>query len=299
MSTPPDAPRTARGDTPQARRTPRAAAAGRWGLLPTRWRMRRSPRWWQEILFILISYLLYSKVRNNVGGTTVADCRRADTLSALQRIACGRALDIWHFERAIGTGFELGMNKAVAKVEWLATFANYWYALAHFIVTIGVLVWVYRRHPLQYRGLRTVLYGTNLVALFGYTFYELAPPRMLTQIGFIDTVVKFHTWGSWGSGGVASVSNQFAAMPSMHVAWSTWSAIAIWELARRRRVKVLGCLYPVVTFLVIVATANHFWLDALGGLVALWIGFLIQRVLSGQPAVDVNLEHQDQAATAL
>jgi hypothetical protein len=298
MSTAPDASGTAHRDRSPTHPA-RASAPGKWGLLPSRWRLRRSPRWWQELLFIVISYLLYSRVRNNVGATTAADCRLTDTLSPLQRIACGRALDIWHFERAIGTGFELGFNKAIAGVSWLASAANYWYALAHFVVTIGVLVWVYRRHPLQYRGLRTVLYSMNLVALFGYTFYELAPPRMLTQVGFIDTVVRFHTWGSWGSGGVASVSNQFAAMPSMHIGWSTWSAIALAQLARRKWVKVLGCAYPVVTFLVIVATANHFWLDALGGLVALWLGFLIQRLLSGQPAVDVTLEHDDASAMAL
>ncbi|MDQ1709418.1 MAG: hypothetical protein QOG49_803, partial [Frankiaceae bacterium] len=266
MSTPADAQGTAAGDSPPARRTPRAAAAGRWGLLPSRWRLRRSPRWWQEILFILISYVLYSKVRNNVGGVVSADCGARATLSDLQRIACNRALDIWHFERALGTGFELAMNKAVAKIQWLALAANYWYAIAHFIVTVGVLIWIYRRHPLQYRGLRTALYSTNVAALLGYTFYELAPPRMLTQVGFVDTVVRFHTWGSWGSGGVASVSNQFAAMPSMHIGWSTWVAIALVRLSRRTWVRVLGVLYPCVTFFVIVVTANHFWLDALGGL---------------------------------
>lgn len=271
---------------------------GRWGLLPSRWRLRRAPRWWQEITFIVISYLLYSQVRNNVGGTTATDCGARASLGPLQRVACDRALDIWHFERALGTGFELGFNKTLAGVSWLASAANYWYAVAHFVVTIAVLVWVYRRHPLQYRGLRTVLYSANVVALIGYTFYELAPPRMLTQLGFIDTVVKFHTWGSWGSGGVASVSNQFAAMPSMHVAWSTWSAIALVQLSSRMWVRVLGGVYPFITFLVIVGTANHFWLDALGGLVALWLGFLIQRALSGQQAVDVSLERHELPATA-
>ncbi|MEP7055066.1 MAG: phosphatase PAP2 family protein [Actinomycetota bacterium] len=297
MSTAPDASGPAHRDRSPAHH-PRNAP-GRWGLLPSRWRMRRSPKWWQEIAFIVISYLLYSRVRNTVGGTVAADCRLTGTLSPLQRIACGRALDLWHFERAIGTGFELGFNKALARVPWLASLANYWYAIAHFVVAVGVLIWIYRRHPLQYRGLRTVLYSTNLMALFGYAFYELAPPRMLTQVGFVDTVVKFHTWGSWGSGGVASVSNQFAAMPSMHVGWSVWSAIALAQLSSKNWVKVLGCLYPVVTFFVIVGTANHFWLDALGGLIALWLGFLIQRVLSGQPAVDMQLEHQEQSATAL
>lgn len=279
-------------DSVQTRR--RTQATARWGLLPGRWRLRRRPRWWQEAIFIGISYVLYGQVRSSVGATTTADCGVRGGLSDLQRVACDRGLDIWHFERALGLGFELRFNRFVARTETLAVLANYWYAIAHFAVTIGVLIWLYRRHPLQYRGLRTALYATNLVALFGYTFYELAPPRMLTQIGFIDTVVTFHTWGSWGSGGVASVSNQFAAMPSMHIGWSVWSALCLVWLSPHRWVRVLGALYPVITFLVIVGTGNHFWMDALGGLVALWVGFLIQRVLSGQPAVDVSLEDADE-----
>jgi hypothetical protein len=296
MSSASDEPRSTRGDS-HAARPSRAQTPGRWGLLPSRWRLRKSPKWWQEVAFILISYVLYSQVRNRVGSTRAADCGQAHLLSDLQTAACNRALDIWHFQRAIGTGFELAVNKAVAGIEWLAVAANYWYALAHFIVTIGVLVWIYRRHPLQYRGLRTALYSTNMFALFGYAFYELAPPRMLTQVGFIDTVVQFETWGSWGSGGVAAVSNQFAAMPSMHVAWSIWSAYALIELSPHRWVRVLGGIYPVVTLFVIVATANHFWLDAAGGIVALWLGFLTQRLLSGQPAVELALERPQEVAS--
>lgn len=261
-----------------------------WGLLPARLRVRRHPRWWQEAFFILLSYFLYSQVRNSVGGSQPADCGSRGLLSDLQHTACDRAVEIWNFQRAIGTGFELAVNKAVAGVEWLAVLCNYWYATAHFVVTIGTLVWLYTRHPLQYRGMRTALYATNAVALVGYTFYELAPPRFLTQAGFVDTVVQFNTWGSWSSNELQTISNQFAAMPSMHVAWSVWCAIAIVSLSPHGWVRWLGALYPLVTFFVIVATANHFWLDAVGGLAALGLGFMGQRVLSGQRAVDVRLE---------
>jgi hypothetical protein len=261
-----------------------------WGLLPARLRIRRHPRWWQEAAFILLSYYLYSAVRNSVGGTQPADCGSRGILSDLQHAACDRALEIWQFQQAIGTGFELAVNKAVAGIEWLAVFSNYWYATAHFVVTIGTLVWLYRRHPLQYRGMRTALYATNAVALLGYTYYELAPPRFLTQVGFVDTIVKFETWGSWSSDGLQSISNQFAAMPSMHVAWSVWCAIAIVSLSPHAWVRWLGALYPFVTFFVIVATANHFWLDAAGGLLALWLGFVFQLLLSGQRAVDPRVE---------
>jgi hypothetical protein len=73
-------------------------------------------------------------------------------------------------------------------------------------------------------------------------------------------------------------------MPSLHVGWSLWCAVAIVALAERRWVRVLGALYPCATLFVIVGTANHFLLDAVGGALALAAGFAVQRVLSGRPA---------------
>jgi hypothetical protein len=99
----------------------------------------------------------------------------------------------------------------------------------------------------------------------------------------------FHTWGNYESGNLSHASNQFAAMPSMHVGWSLWAGLALFWLARRRWVRWLGIAYPVVTLLVIMATANHFILDAVGGAAALGLGFLLQRAWSGQPAVDQSV----------
>ena len=106
----------------------------------------------------------------------------------------------------------------------------------HFVVTIGVLVWIYVRHPLRYRPIRTVLYTETLLALLGFWFLALAPPRMLP--GFVDTVDIFPTaWGSWNTAGVAKLSNQLAAMPSLHIGWSVWCGIVIFKLARHRTAK--------------------------------------------------------------
>jgi hypothetical protein len=237
-------------------------------LLPPRLRTVRRPRLWEEVLFIGASYFLYSLIRNGV--------------PTHERLAFHRASQILVAERWLHINVELGLNKAVAGVGWLAQTADYYYATMHFAVTIGVLVWLYLRRPLQYRSARTVLYATNIVALIGFWLFPLAPPRMLH--GYIDTVVKFHTWGSWGSAGVDAASNQFAAMPSLHIGWSLWCAIVLIKLSTRTWVRVAGALYPVVTCLVIMGTANHFILDAAGGVVALMIGFGIQRLLTGRPA---------------
>jgi hypothetical protein len=237
-------------------------------LLPERARAIRPPKWWQEAAFILVVYELYSLVRNAVPEHEKGAYHRATSLLSL--------------ERTLHIDWELSLNHVVAAHAWLANVSDYYYATLHFVVTIGVLVWLYLRHPLRYRSIRSVLIATNLTALIGFWFVSLAPPRMLP--GFVDTLVKFHTWGSIASGSVAKESNQFAAMPSLHVGWALWCALAIVTLAQRRWVKVLGALYPVCTVFVVLGTANHFVLDAVGGVVTLGIGIAIERLLSGRHA---------------
>lgn len=262
--------------------------ARRRGLLPAQWRARRPPKWWQELLFIAISYTTYGLIRNHLGKPQPVDCAHR-VLTEFQTLACGRAHDVLSAERFLRIDVEKALNTVAVHAKPLAVFANYYYAIAHFIVTIGVLVWLYRRHPLQYRSLRTVLYVTNVFALAGYWLYSLAPPRFLTAEGYVDTLKLFHTWGNYESGNLSHASNQFAAMPSMHIGWSLWSGLALFWLAKRAWVRWLAIAYPLLTLLVIMATANHFILDAVGGAVALLLGFGVQRALSGEPAVDQSV----------
>jgi hypothetical protein len=226
----------------------------------------RAPRWWQEIAFIAVVYYLYSLVRNAVPSVRTG--------------AFSRAHAILSIESDVRINIEHSVNHFVAAEHWLAYICNYYYATLHFVVTIAVLAWVYAKHPLRYRAMRNVLLITNLVALIGFWLISVAPPRMLS--GYVDTVVHFHTWGSLASPGLAKESNQFAAMPSLHIGWALWCALAIVTLADRNWVRVLGALYPVATFLVIVGTANHYVLDAVGGAVTVGIAALIQRALSGR-----------------
>jgi hypothetical protein len=237
--------------------------------------MRRQlrPKIWQEIAFIAVSYFLYSQIR--------------DAVPSHERPALLRGRQILRLETHLHISIEHRVNTFFDQVHWggwhyLANIANYYYALAHFVVVVSVLVWLYVKHPMNYRSARTVLYGTNAVAALGFWFYPLAPPRLLPNHGFIDTVVKYHTWGSWGSNGISKVSNQYAAMPSLHIGWSLWAGISLFMLSRRWWLRTLGLLYPVATFMVIIGTANHYVLDAVGGVIALCCGFIIQKVLTGR-----------------
>ncbi|KUJ37174.1 hypothetical protein ACZ90_69580 [Streptomyces albus subsp. albus] len=236
--------------------------------LLTRLRTPRRPRLWFEILLIAVSYWTYSLIRNSV--------------PEQRREALRNAGWVWDGEHALGLAFERSVNHGLDSVGWLIVGMNYYYATLHFIVTIGVLVWIYRWHPGRYAATRLVLFTTTGVALLGYYFFPLAPPRLMPGGHFIDTVVTHRTWGSMASGNLSQMSNQYAAMPSMHIGWSLWCAITIAILARPVWVKVLGLVYPAVTLLVIVATANHFWMDAVGGILCLALGFAVSFLWYGK-----------------
>ncbi|MFJ8346777.1 phosphatase PAP2 family protein [Streptomyces sp. NPDC094153] len=232
-----------------------------------RLRTPRHPRLWFEILLIAVSYWTYSLIRNAVPEQKAQALRNADW--------------VWSAEHRLGIAVEHSVNHAVNSVTWLIIGMNYYYATLHFVVTIGVLVWLYRTHPGRYAAARLTLFVTTGVALLGYYLYPLAPPRLMTDGRFVDTVQVHHTWGSMASGDLKNMSNQYAAMPSMHIGWSLWCGLTVFALSAVPWLRVLGLLYPVATLVVIVATANHFWLDAVGGVLCLSFGFTAARVWYG------------------
>ncbi|MET9776029.1 phosphatase PAP2 family protein [Streptomyces sp. NPDC006367] len=244
---------------------PVAKATGR--SLVRRLRTPRRPRLWFEILLIALSYWTYSLVRNAVPEQRGQALRNADW--------------IWRVEHQLGIAVEQTVNHAVNSVTWLVVGMNYYYATLHFVVTLGVLVWLYRSHPGRYAATRLVLFATTGVALVGYYLYPLAPPRLMNGGHFIDTVLVHETWGSMASGDLKNMSNQYAAMPSMHIGWSVWCGLTIFALASVPWARVLGLAYPALTLVVIVATANHFWLDAVGGVLCLGFGYAVARVWYG------------------
>ncbi len=258
--------------TPEGRRTAPPPVAGEadgrseQGFLH-RARTPRHPRLWFEILLIAVSYWTYSLVRNAVPEQKAQALHNADW--------------IWSVERQLGIAVEQTVNHAANSVTWLIVGMNYYYATLHFVVTLGVLVWLYRRHPGRYSAARTALFATTGVALAGYYLFPLAPPRLMNGGRFVDTVLVHHTWGSMASGDLKNMSNQYAAMPSMHIGWSVWCGLTVCALATVPWARVLGLLYPAGTLVVIVATANHFWLDAVGGVACLALGYGVARAWYG------------------
>jgi len=238
------------------------------------------PLWWREVGLIAFGYVLYTFTRNAAPPHVVAAHHHATAIMAVER---------W-----LHLDVELTLNGLLSGHHWLSTMASYYYATLHFVVTLSVLVWVYRRHPAAYRQARTILIGTTLVALFVFWVYPLAPPR-LSGFGFMDTIGTVRLWGgaTWNSPGIASVSNEYAAMPSLHVAWAVWSAGVVQRSCGHRRswhglICRLVPVYPVVTLAVVLATANHFVLDAVGAVAVLFVVTLAQS-LSLRPEIQLRV----------
>ncbi|WP_433325712.1 phosphatase PAP2 family protein [Spirillospora sp. CA-294931] len=220
------------------------------------------PRLWPELVMLLVCYLAYEAVRNLVPRD--------------HAMAVHRAYEILNLEYTLNLDVEYSLNRFFVTNGWLAVPANYFYSTLHFVITIGVMVWLYVWQPAHYARYRSLLFATTLLGLVGFWLYPLAPPRMLP--GFTDTVISFGTWGIYDSGPTATVSNQYAAMPSMHMAWGLWCSVAVLGIVRRRWVVVLAVLYPAATLVVIIGTANHYTLDALAGCLVLAIGYALSRV---------------------
>lgn len=224
--------------------------------------------WWREILYAAAFYVVYSVVRNTQGSATVSKSR-----------AFRNAQHIISVERHLGLFHEHDIQRAVLGARTFMVFWNLFYGTFHFVITIGVLVFLFRRFPERYRRWRNTLGVTTALALLGFALYPLMPPRLLHTVSahysyFVDTLVHYGSPWSFDSGTMQKLSNQYAAMPSLHFAWSAWCACALFPVLRRPWVRALAILYPVATLFAVVVTANHYILDAAGGLVVLGLGYL-------------------------
>lgn len=154
--------------------------------------------------------------------------------------------------------------------------ANTYYAAVHFPATVAFLVWLYLRRPAHYLWARRVLAAVTGAALVLHLLFPLAPPRMLAATGLIDTARLFGP-SVYGPPRTDTLSNQFAAMPSLHFGWALMLAIGL-IVATRTRWRWLWLLHPLVTLLVIVGTANHYWLDVIVATALLGLALAVLRL---------------------
>ncbi|MFF9115940.1 phosphatase PAP2 family protein [Streptomyces massasporeus] len=254
------------------------AAAARFRHVPLMPFLRRAltrPNLLLELLLLRVTYAAYSQVRLAAGGGS----NSAGRAEAEQH---GR--QVYDLERVLHLDIERWANHTVVGIDWLRDFLDQYYTSFHFIVPLAVLAVLYWRRPGDYRWARSALGFATLLALVGFWLYPLAPPRLMPTLGFIDTVHGVQDFSKPDYGTLTALTNQYAAMPSLHFGWSLWCGVVIALLATRWWLKVLGVLHPLLTFASIVATANHWVLDAAGGAVVVAVGFGLTYVLQGARA---------------
>ena len=188
--------------------------------------------------------------------------------------AIDRAYDIVAVQEFLQLPSELSLQLFVLDHDWLARFSAYYYAVAHVPGIVIFLVWLYARHRDVYPHWRNALAILTAFCLF-IRFVKVAPPRYLTDLGYVDVSVIYgiDVYGEAGTG----VSSQFAAMPSLHVAWA--AVVAFGALAASTsRWRWIGMVHLVMTMLVISATGHHWWLDGIVALALLWVSLQIDTI---------------------
>ena len=187
-------------------------------------------------------------------------------------LAFADAETVLSLERTLMIANEAWIQSLMLGSEALTRAANVFYVSVHFPATIAFLVWMWLRRPRAYTWARSVLVSVTMVALLLHVTFPLAPPRMLPDEGFVDTMAVYGP--SAYTAGTESVANQFAAMPSLHAAWAVFIGIALVRTLRTRW-RWLALAHPVLTVLVVVATANHYWLDVLAAVVLILLAMLV------------------------
>lgn len=225
---------------------------------PTRWFSRAA---WGEILLVGTSLALYGVI------CSTAPADRSD--------AVRHAWEVISFEHRAGFAVEPVLNTWLVAHPLLALLANYFYTTVFAVTTLGTLVLLWWRDRRVYSFHRSVLFIMTAGAALTYWLYPLAPPRLVPGAGFVDTVSVFGTWGGAYTSTTAEVANVYGAMPSMHTGWSLWVAVCLCAISTKWWQRVLAVSLPVVTILVIMATGNHYALDAMAGALYLGVALLV------------------------
>ena len=239
-------------------------------------------RWWKEILFILGFYLVYARIRNQFGSNGLF---AADTTTAADN-----ARTVINLEKKVGLFFEEQLQSFFIDWGWCLWFWNVFYGSLHFVVTIGTGIFLFRKFPARFLRYRTGLAITTALGLVGFAAFPLMPPRLLstpppyggsmTEFAFVDTLAVHGGLLSFDSGTLQAISNQWAAMPSLHLAWAAWCALALIPVLNSRWARLTMWSYPIATSFGIVVTANHYWIDGLAGLVVLILGMECAKLIS-------------------
>jgi len=190
--------------------------------------------------------------------------------------ATSHALLIVSAEQALGLFHERPVQSLITGNDAVTAAFNAYYGGTHFLIPALVLAWLMFRHPAHYARARTALAVITGLAFVCFWVFPVAPPRLLpARYGIVDTLVDPGGSGHLESALINSAGDKYASMPSVHVAWAVWCALALYPVVRHWALRALVVAYPLLSTLVVVATGNHFFLDAIAGALlacAAWAG---------------------------
>lgn len=240
--------------------------------------------WLRETALVIAFYYVYQTIRS-----------LADQGVTNRAYSNARLLVDW--EKSLRIFHEQAMQEALLGAHWFIKVMNIVYGTLHFVITAGLLVWLYRRRHVAYRHMRNLLGFTTFLALIGYWAFPLAPPRLYKcnddipvpgpdgyAIGkcFVDTLDTVGGLWSYHSPVAKAVANQYAAMPSLHFAWSVWCGLVLYRYGTHRATRIAGIVYPALTLAAIVITGNHYFLDAVGGVITFLAAIALLRWREGR-----------------
>jgi hypothetical protein len=228
------------------------------------------PRGWsdllRQVLLFLAAYLLYQVARGLADGNPAK--------------AFWNATKIINFERVTHIFVEPSVQAWVSNRHWLMDFADWTYLNAHYVVTLGALVFIYLRRNDSFYFVRNMFMIAMAIALAGYFLYPTAPPRLLPEWGFADSIRQF-TGVTLDQGPASAFLNFYAAVPSIHVCFAILVGWPMARLVSPRPAKVAWSLYPLLISFVVVATGNHYLTDVfLGAVTAGTSAVLAERLFA-------------------
>jgi PAP2 superfamily len=238
------------------------------GLRPADRRFAGATRVAREVLLLVGMFVGYRQIRY---------LSRNDTDQAM-----ANARAVVRLERSVHAFLEPGIQNAALHWHTAVALFNRYYVTVHFPITVLFVLWVLVRHSEWYRPIRTWLIAVTAAALVIHVGYPLAPPRMLAHEGFVDTLREFGP-NIYPADTSRSIANQFAAMPSLHFGWAAIVGAGFVAI-RRTRTSWLAMAHPIITLLAIVATANHYLLDAFVALVLVVAAGLVLGIHRRRPA---------------
>jgi uncharacterized membrane protein YoaK (UPF0700 family) len=230
--------------------------------------LKKLSSWWKggirEITLFLVVYTAYSLTQ--------------DALPDRQLLAFHNTYNVIDFETRLKLFWELNIQAWFLRSDFLVQLVNALYTLLFFPVLISFGIWAYKYHRRQYLIARNSIFISAVIAFPIFAFYPVAPPRLVSNLGFVDTLATYMNLNT--SSMPTHLVNQYAAMPSLHMCWALLIGIAIIRIAQSWWLKGVGILLPLLMFITIVATANHFILDAIVGAAVAGLSYAISLLFA-------------------